>query len=76
MLPNKRFVKSTCDCFDINQQRLDELRQKVDRTNEISPQEFSEAELIEFTNDEDKLINKMYLLLQFRHLLIMLSGQI
>ena len=37
--------------FDIYQQRLDELRSGIDRTNETSAEELGSAELIEFTAD-------------------------
>ena len=37
--------------FDINSQRLEELRQGIDRTNETSAEELQEAQLLEFTND-------------------------
>lgn len=41
--------------FDINAQRLKELRQGIDRTNEISVEELQTAQLLEFTNDPAKL---------------------
>jgi len=41
--------------FDINAQRLEELRQGIDRTNEISAEELQAAQLLEFTNDPAKL---------------------
>ncbi len=37
--------------FDINSQRLEELRQGIDRTNETTVEELDAAELLEFTND-------------------------
>lgn len=37
--------------FDIDIQRLDELRQGIDRTNETSVEELQSAPLLEFTND-------------------------
>ena len=37
--------------FDINSQRLEELRQGIDRTNETTKQELKAAELLEFTSD-------------------------
>lgn len=37
--------------FDINSQRLEELRQGIDRTNETRAQELSSAKLLELTND-------------------------
>jgi len=37
--------------FDINGQRLEELRQGIDRTNETSPEELQAAALLEFTSD-------------------------
>lgn len=37
--------------FDINTQRLEELRQGIDRTNETSSQELNSAKLLELTND-------------------------
>lgn len=37
--------------FDINRQRLAELRQGIDRTNETSAQELQAAQLLEFTSD-------------------------
>jgi UDP-N-acetyl-D-galactosamine dehydrogenase len=37
--------------FDINQQRLDELRSGIDRTNETSAEELGSAELLEFSAD-------------------------
>jgi len=41
--------------FDINQQRLADLRAGYDRTNEISIAELDEAELLEFTSDPAQL---------------------
>lgn len=37
--------------FDINGQRLDELRQGIDRTHETSPEELQAAALLEFSAD-------------------------
>jgi UDP-N-acetyl-D-galactosamine dehydrogenase len=37
--------------FDINGQRLEELRQGIDRTHETSPEELQAAALLEFTRD-------------------------
>ena len=37
--------------FDINDQRLEELRQGIDRTNETSAAELQAAQILEFTND-------------------------
>jgi UDP-N-acetyl-D-galactosamine dehydrogenase len=37
--------------FDINCQRLEELRQGIDRTHETSPEELLAAALLEFTSD-------------------------
>jgi len=37
--------------FDINQQRLDELRSGIDRTNETSAEELGSAQLLEFSAD-------------------------
>lgn len=37
--------------FDINSQRLEELCQGIDRTNEISAEELHAAQLLEFTSD-------------------------
>ena len=37
--------------FDINGQRLDELRQGIDSTNETSADELQAAKLLEFTSD-------------------------
>ena len=41
--------------FDINHQRLEELRQGIDRTNEISVEELQTAQLLDLTNDPAKL---------------------
>lgn len=41
--------------FDINSERLEELRLGIDRTNEISPEELKEAKLLEFTGDSTHL---------------------
>jgi len=41
--------------FDINSQRLEELRKGIDRTNETSAEELQAAQLLEFTNDPDHL---------------------
>ena len=41
--------------FDINRQRLEELRQGIDRTNEISLEELQGACYLEFTSDPEKL---------------------
>jgi UDP-N-acetyl-D-galactosamine dehydrogenase len=41
--------------FDINNQRLDELRAGLDRTNETTAEELQAAELLEFTSDLDDL---------------------
>jgi len=41
--------------FDVNSQRLEELRKGVDRTNETSAEELQAAQLLEFTNDPDQL---------------------
>jgi UDP-N-acetyl-D-galactosamine dehydrogenase len=41
--------------FDINGQRLEELRQGIDRTNETSPEELRAAALLEFTSDPSLL---------------------
>ena len=37
--------------FDINSQRLEELRQGIDRTNETTPEELQKAQFLEFTSD-------------------------
>ena len=41
--------------FDINSQRLEELREGIDRTNEISAEELKAAQLLEFTSDPAQL---------------------
>ena len=41
--------------FDINSQRLEELRQGIDRTNETSAEELQAAQLLEFTSDPAQL---------------------
>ena len=41
--------------FDINSQRLDELRQGIDRTNETSSEELKAVPLLEFTSDSAHL---------------------
>jgi len=41
--------------FDINNQRLEELRNGIDRTNEINPEELQSAQLLEFTSDPAQL---------------------
>jgi UDP-N-acetyl-D-galactosamine dehydrogenase len=41
--------------FDINCQRLKELRQGIDRTNEISAEELISAKLLKFTSDPAQL---------------------
>ena len=41
--------------FDINSQRLAELRQGIDRTNETSAEELQAATLLEFTSDPARL---------------------
>ena len=41
--------------FDINSQRLEELRHGFDRTNETSREELKEAQLLEFTSDPGQL---------------------
>jgi len=41
--------------FDINSQRLEELRQGIDRTKETSAEELQAAQLLEFTSDQDQL---------------------
>ncbi|MBM5786166.1 MAG: nucleotide sugar dehydrogenase, partial [Cyanobacteria bacterium K_DeepCast_35m_m1_288] len=41
--------------FDTNAQRLDELRQGIDRTNETSPEELQAAALLEFKRDPELL---------------------
>ena len=41
--------------FDISSQRLAELSERIDRTNEISPEELNAAQLLEFTSDPEKL---------------------
>ena len=41
--------------FDINGQRLNELRQGIDRTNETSAEELQAAQLLEFTSDPEQL---------------------
>jgi len=41
--------------FDVNTQRLEELRQGIDRTNETSATELQAAERLEFTNDSAAL---------------------
>ena len=41
--------------FDINSQRLEELRQGIDRTNETSAEELQAAHLLEFTSDPAQL---------------------
>ena len=41
--------------FDINSQRLEELRQGIDRTNETSVEELQAAQLLEFTSDPAQL---------------------
>ena len=42
--------------FDINTERLDELRQGIDRTNEISASEFNSAQSLELTSDASILV--------------------
>ena len=41
--------------FDINNRRLKELLQGIDRTNEISAEELQEAKHLEFTNEPGQL---------------------
>jgi len=41
--------------FDINNRRLEELRQSIDRTNETSAEDLQEAKLLEFTNEPGQL---------------------
>ena len=41
--------------FDVNTQRLDELRQGIDRSNETSAAELRAAQLLEFINDPTEL---------------------
>ena len=41
--------------FDINSQRLEELHQGIDRTNETSVEELQAAQLLEFTSDPAQL---------------------
>ena len=41
--------------FDINNQRLEELRKGIDRTNETSAEELQAAQLLEFTSDPAQL---------------------
>jgi len=41
--------------FDINSQRLAELRQGIDRTNETSAEDLQAAQLLELTSDRDQL---------------------
>ena len=41
--------------FDINSQRLEELRQGIDCTNETTPEELQVATLLEFTSDPAQL---------------------
>ena len=41
--------------FDINSQRLEELRQGIDRTNETRAEELQAAQLLEFTSDPARL---------------------
>ena len=41
--------------FDINSQRLEELRQGIDRTKEISSEDLEVARYLEFTSDPDQL---------------------
>ena len=42
--------------FDINRQRLEELRQGIDRTNETSSEDLQAAHLMEFTDDPAQLV--------------------
>ncbi len=41
--------------FDIDKGRIEELNRKIDRTHEVSDQEFSEAQDLTFSTDEDTL---------------------
>ena len=41
--------------FEINNQRLEELRQGIDRTNETSSEELQAAQLLEFSSDPAQL---------------------
>jgi len=41
--------------FDINSQRLEEVRQGIDRTNETSAEELQAAQLLEFASDSAQL---------------------
>ncbi len=41
--------------FDVNNSRLEELKQGIDRTNEISNQELQSAHLLDFTDDPAQL---------------------
>ena len=43
--------------FDVNVERLDELRLGNDRTNEISPEELTSCPHLEFTNDSSQLLD-------------------
>ena len=45
--------------FDINRQRLDELKQGIDRTSETSVEDLQAAQLLEFTNDPVLLRQQM-----------------
>ena len=47
--------------FDINSKRLEELRQGIDRTNEMSTEVPKTARMLEFTNDPAHLQRRMYL---------------
>lgn len=47
--------KRTTLGFDINFERIEELSSHYDKTLEIKPEEFKQASLLEFTNDENNL---------------------
>jgi UDP-N-acetyl-D-galactosamine dehydrogenase len=48
--------------FDVDSQRIEELRSSVDRTNEVTAEEFSAARDIRFSTDEAELVAANFLI--------------
>lgn len=49
--------------FDINDERIQQLNQRVDKTQEVTPAEIESSKYLEFTSDASKLSNTNFLIL-------------
>lgn len=60
--------------FDINENRIKELKENYDRTNEVTTEGLKNTD-IKFTSNSEDLKEEILLLLQYLHLLIKIINQ-